>query len=186
MPSLLHWCLSSLPQSWGIGLAQGVDLFIGARSPTPHRLRPRPFRHRRLQPSGLFRGAQRRDLSDQHWLLASSQSIFLELRNHHSMGLATAQKTSPLSSSMTSSSTPSPSPTNLKPTARSNASTGLSSNEWAYARPYRSEAARTRALDTWLHLYNHHRHHTAIGGPPISRVNNLVGQNRADSTSHRN
>jgi transposase InsO family protein len=50
-------------------------------------------------------------------------------------------------------------------------------NEWAYARPYRSEAARTRALDTWLHMYNHHRHHTAIGGPPISRVNNLVGQN---------
>ena len=50
-------------------------------------------------------------------------------------------------------------------------------NEWAYARPYRSEAARTRALASWLHLYNHHRHHTAIGGPPISRVNNLVGQN---------
>ena len=50
-------------------------------------------------------------------------------------------------------------------------------NEWAYARPYRSETARTHALDTWLHLYNHHRHHTAIGGPPISRVNNLVGQN---------
>jgi len=51
-------------------------------------------------------------------------------------------------------------------------------NEWAYARPYRSEAARTRALDAWLHLYNHHRHHTAIGGSPISRVNNLVGQDR--------
>jgi transposase-like protein len=50
-------------------------------------------------------------------------------------------------------------------------------NEWAYARPYRSEASRTRALDRWLHMYNHHRHHTAIGGPPISRVNNLVGQN---------
>jgi transposase InsO family protein len=50
-------------------------------------------------------------------------------------------------------------------------------NEWAYARPYRSEAARTRALDKWLHLYNHHRYHTAIGGPPVSRVNNLVGQN---------
>ena len=50
-------------------------------------------------------------------------------------------------------------------------------NEWAYARPYRSEAARTRALDKWLHMYNHHRHHTAIGGPPISRINNLVGQN---------
>ena len=50
-------------------------------------------------------------------------------------------------------------------------------NEWAYARPYRSEAARTRALAHWLHLYNHHRHHTAVGGPPISRVNNLAGQN---------
>jgi transposase InsO family protein len=50
-------------------------------------------------------------------------------------------------------------------------------NEWAYARPYRSEAARTRALAQWLHMYNHHRHHTAIGGPPISRVNNLAGQN---------
>ena len=50
-------------------------------------------------------------------------------------------------------------------------------NEWAYARPYRSEAARTRALDTWLHMYNHHRHHTAIGGPPISRVKNVPGQN---------
>lgn len=50
-------------------------------------------------------------------------------------------------------------------------------NEWAYARPYRSEAVRTRALDKWLHMYNHHRHHTAIGGPPVSRVNNVVGQN---------
>lgn len=50
-------------------------------------------------------------------------------------------------------------------------------NEWAYARPYRSEAARTRALDKWLHMYNHHRHHTAIGGPPVSRVKNLPGQN---------
>jgi transposase InsO family protein len=50
-------------------------------------------------------------------------------------------------------------------------------NEWAYARPYRSEAARTRALDKWLHMYNHHRHHTAIGGPPVSRVNNVPGQN---------
>jgi transposase InsO family protein len=50
-------------------------------------------------------------------------------------------------------------------------------NEWAYARPYRSEAARTRALDKWLHMYNHHRHHTAIGGPPVSRLNNVAGQN---------
>jgi transposase InsO family protein len=45
--------------------------------------------------------------------------------------------------------------------------------EWAYARPWTSDGQRTRALDRWLHLYNHHRHHTAIGGPPVSRVSNL-------------
>jgi transposase InsO family protein len=47
--------------------------------------------------------------------------------------------------------------------------------EWAYVRPYAYESARTRALATWLHRYNHHRVHTAIGGPPISRVTNLPG-----------
>jgi transposase InsO family protein len=47
---------------------------------------------------------------------------------------------------------------------------------WAYARIYRSEAARTTALERWLHTYNHHRTHTAVGGqPPISRLNNLPG-----------
>jgi transposase InsO family protein len=49
--------------------------------------------------------------------------------------------------------------------------------EWAYARPYRSDTARARALPTWLHIYNHHRHHTALGGqPPASRITNLSGQ----------
>lgn len=48
--------------------------------------------------------------------------------------------------------------------------------EWAYVRPYASEAERVAALDDWLHLYNHHRHHTAVGGPPISRVNDSAGQ----------
>jgi transposase InsO family protein len=49
--------------------------------------------------------------------------------------------------------------------------------EWAYVRVYRSEAARTAALARWLHLYNHHRAHTSLGGqPPITRVNNLIGQ----------
>ena len=47
--------------------------------------------------------------------------------------------------------------------------------EWAYARPWRSESQRTRGLARWLHTYNHHRHHTAIGGPPIGRVGNVMG-----------
>jgi transposase InsO family protein len=50
-------------------------------------------------------------------------------------------------------------------------------DEWAYARLWTSEASRARALDRWLHRYNHHRHHTAIGGPPASRVTNLAGPN---------
>jgi transposase InsO family protein len=50
-------------------------------------------------------------------------------------------------------------------------------DEWAYARLWRSDASRARTLDRFLHRYNHHRHHTAIGGPPISRVTNLAGQN---------
>jgi transposase InsO family protein len=49
--------------------------------------------------------------------------------------------------------------------------------EWAYVREYRSDQARTAALRRWLHLYNHHRTHTALGGlPPASRVTNLSGQ----------
>jgi transposase InsO family protein len=47
---------------------------------------------------------------------------------------------------------------------------------WAYARLYDSETARRAALPAWLHFYNHHRPHSAIGGqPPISRLTNLPG-----------
>jgi transposase InsO family protein len=45
---------------------------------------------------------------------------------------------------------------------------------WAYARFYTTDAERRAALPTWLHTYNHHRLHTAIGNkPPISRLTNL-------------
>jgi transposase InsO family protein len=50
-------------------------------------------------------------------------------------------------------------------------------DEWAYARPYRTETERRAAPDPWLHTYNNHRGHTALGGhPPASRVTNLSGQ----------
>ncbi|ATZ27886.1 Integrase core domain protein [Streptomyces lavendulae subsp. lavendulae] len=50
-------------------------------------------------------------------------------------------------------------------------------DEWAYLRPYTSNDERTAALADFLHTYNHHRCHTALGGhPPISRVNNPAGQ----------
>ena len=48
---------------------------------------------------------------------------------------------------------------------------------WAFRRLYTRESQRRRALPGWIHEYNHHRPHTAIGShPPISRLNNLSGQ----------
>jgi transposase InsO family protein len=48
--------------------------------------------------------------------------------------------------------------------------------EWAYQRPFTSNNERAAALPGWLHTYNHHRSHTALGGhPPITRVNNAAG-----------
>lgn len=45
---------------------------------------------------------------------------------------------------------------------------------WAYARFYDSEAQRRAALPGWMHFYNHHRPHSAIGGqPPFSRLTNV-------------
>jgi transposase InsO family protein len=50
-------------------------------------------------------------------------------------------------------------------------------DEWAYARLYRSDTERCDAFGAWLHTYNHHRGHTALGGqPPATRVPNLSGQ----------
>ena len=49
-------------------------------------------------------------------------------------------------------------------------------DEWAYPRPFTSTTDRAAALPDWLHTYNHHRGHTALGGqPPITRVNNAAG-----------
>jgi transposase InsO family protein len=48
---------------------------------------------------------------------------------------------------------------------------------WAFRRFYNSETVRRKALPAWLHEYNHHRPHTAIGKlPPISRLTNVPGQ----------
>ena len=47
---------------------------------------------------------------------------------------------------------------------------------WAFKKLYTSESARRAALPAWIHFYNHHRPHTAIGkAPPISRLDNLAG-----------
>jgi transposase InsO family protein len=48
---------------------------------------------------------------------------------------------------------------------------------WAFRRLYASESQRRKALPSWIHEYNHHRPHTAIGRQaPITRLTNLSGQ----------
>jgi transposase InsO family protein len=47
---------------------------------------------------------------------------------------------------------------------------------WAFKKFYNSESARLAALQAWVHGYNHHRPHSAIGkAAPITRLNNLAG-----------
>ena len=48
-------------------------------------------------------------------------------------------------------------------------------DEFLYNYKFRSEPDRRRRLQAWVHTYNLHRHHTAIGDTPASRVNNLCG-----------
>jgi transposase InsO family protein len=50
-------------------------------------------------------------------------------------------------------------------------------DEWAYVTTYSTNQQRTDMLPHWLHSYNYHRTHTALGGlPPIARVNNVSGK----------
>ena len=47
---------------------------------------------------------------------------------------------------------------------------------WAFKKFYPSEAERLAALAPWIHQYNHHRPHSAIGkAAPITRLDNLAG-----------
>jgi transposase InsO family protein len=47
---------------------------------------------------------------------------------------------------------------------------------WAFKKFYNSESARLAALPAWIHHYNHHRPHSAIGkAAPITRLDNLAG-----------
>lgn len=49
--------------------------------------------------------------------------------------------------------------------------------EWAYKKFYSTDSARRAAYPAWLHHYNHHRPHTAIGrSAPITRLTNVPGQ----------
>ena len=43
--------------------------------------------------------------------------------------------------------------------------------EWAYLQAFPTSAGRTAAMRPWLHGYNRHRPHSALGGkPPFTRL----------------
>jgi hypothetical protein len=46
---------------------------------------------------------------------------------------------------------------------------------WAYGAIYSTSRERTAALDGWFWTYNHRRRHPALGQPPITKLNNLLG-----------
>lgn len=49
-------------------------------------------------------------------------------------------------------------------------------NEWAYARPYRTNRERDAALPVFVDFYNRRRPHTALGGrSPLDAVSNVSG-----------
>ena len=49
-------------------------------------------------------------------------------------------------------------------------------DEFLYNYKFRSETDRRNRLQRWIHNYNCHRHHTAIGGPPATQADNLTEQ----------
>ena len=54
---------------------------------------------------------------------------------------------------------------------------GTLDTEWAHGRVWPDSATRDRALSSWLRFYNRRRPHSAAGGrPPISRVQQVRGQ----------
>jgi transposase InsO family protein len=49
--------------------------------------------------------------------------------------------------------------------------------EWAYSAPFTSNDQRLATLPAWLHAYNYHRPHMALGGrSPIDVLNNVSGK----------
>lgn len=57
-------------------------------------------------------------------------------------------------------------------------STASCSKQWAYIRDWHSEPERHTAYDGFLHFYNHHRSHGALGwATPIDTLHRLPGDN---------
>jgi len=173
---------TSTSRSWAA--SQGRGLAAHGRGRTPRapkehgRLRLRPHRHRRLLPARLLRGAGQRAGGDRSGILAPSRGLLRRTWHHRRTGALGQRLLLSLEGVHRRFGWGPPQLHQAyrpRPMAKRSASNRTSLAEWAYARTWTSEGQRNRALAHWLHIYNHHRHHHRIGGPPMRRVGNVTG-----------
>ena len=151
------------------------------RGPLDRHLLP-AHRDRRPLPPGLCRGPRRRNPTDRHRGAAQRRRLVRRTRRHRQTSPVRQRQLLPLPALAPDlhrprhhpkEDTPLPTPDQRQ---GSNASTAPWPKDGPSRSSYNSESARLAALPAWLHHYNHHRPHSAIGkAAPITRLNNLPG-----------
>ncbi len=185
--------LGNIPDGGGwryVGRAQGERNRAATARQAPQQA-PRPadghrvraHRHRRPLPRRLRRDPRRRDRRHRHRRAAPRGGLVRRPRRHRRTGALRQRLGLPLPRlarrlpRARHHARRGPAPTGRRPTARSNASTAPSPTAGPSPACSPARSARRQALPGWLHEYNHHRPHTAIGNvPPITRLTNLPGQ----------
>ncbi len=137
----------------GGGWTFGRDRCTTPKAGDPAWVTPTSIRRRRLQPFGIFRGPRGRAGGYGYRVLASCPSLLRELWRVRRKGAHGQRGLISLG--------------------------GIRNRPPRCLRPALSIRGGSNhgSLDRWLHLFNHHRHHYAVDGPPVSGVNNLIGQN---------
>ena len=130
--------------------------------------------HSRLAYSELL-GDERKDTAAAFWLRANAW--FNEQRHHGRKGVDRQRFLLPITrvreTHWVRSSIAEPAPT-TQTNGKVERFHRTLADEWAYARLYTSDGERCDEFPRWLHTYNYHRGHTALGGqPPATRVPNL-------------
>ena len=152
-------------------------------------------RRRRLLPGRLRRGTRQRDGGHPGRVLDPGPGLVLVQRHGRGRGhdrqraqllLGALRRDVGAAAHRAPAHPPVPSPTDGK-AERFNRTLA---EEFLYAKRFRSETDRRIRLKRWICDYNCHRHHTAVGGPPASRANNLtrtdsLGPRSPGGSSHR-
>ncbi len=147
--------------------------------PPPRRVHLPARRRRRLLQGRLRRGPRQRDRRHPGRVLDQSPRLVLGQRHGRGRGddrqrgqllLRALRRAARPTPHHPPAHPPLPAPTDGK-AERFNRTLA---DEFLYIRRFRSETDRRIRLKRWIHDYNCHRHHTAVGGPPASRANNLT------------